>query len=74
MGDKHDLIKYSVAKDISKDYPEIQKILDEFEKRLYNYNKYLCVTHILRQLQDTRGHIRLEYNRHKKVLDKKGKE
>ncbi len=71
---KHNLIEYAYAKELVKDYPSIQKVLDKTYKDLYHKQQYLSVQHILDAIADSKNLMRKQYDYYKKVVERKGKE
>ena len=65
-----DEIRY--AKKVIKDIPEILKILDKFNRMLYNYNEYSDVNIILEESSTSKLMLELILDAYKLVLKENG--
>lgn len=73
MGTRHDLAEYSFAKEIVKDFPKIQRDMNELYKRLQPYAGFLAVSMVLESIYNANNTLTTQFNYYKMVLDKKGK-
>lgn len=71
---KHNLQEFAFAKDVVKDFPVILAKLNQLEKELQEYDKFLCVGHVLDAVHDSKQMINRQYAHYRKVLAKKGEE
>lgn len=74
MGSKHDLTEYAYAVEVVRDFPLIEKKLDNLYKDLYKYRDYLCVSHVLDAVADSKEMVTRQYKHYKKVLETKGQD
>lgn len=74
MGSKHNLGEYSFAKDVVKDFPKIQRELNELYLKLYKHQDYYAVANVLDAINQSNEVLTNQYKYYKMVLDRKGKE
>ena len=69
---KYDLDTYRYSKKVVKDIPEIIKILDLFQRRLYKYNEYFDVGNVMWSINDCKFMLELGMKRYEEVNQNKG--
>jgi hypothetical protein len=72
MSKKYDIIEYSYAKQIVKDYPELMKILGQFKYQLRPYKKYVTAKLISDTIDDVVYSIENNYEYYSEVYKSKG--
>lgn len=69
---KYDLDSYRYSKKVVKDIPEIIKILDNFQIKLYKYNSYYDVSNVMWSVNDAKFMLELGLKRYEEVNQNKG--
>lgn len=72
MKNKHNFIEYAYAKELVKNFPIIEKKLDNLYKDLYHQQCYLAVQHILDSIADSKRIMKRQYDYYSKVVARKG--
>lgn len=74
MGTKHNLNEMRFAKDVVEDFPTILARLNQFEKDLAPFKKFMVAGYVLTAVHESKEMLNRQYAHYRGVLDKKGKE
>lgn len=68
----NDIGKYKRALVLTKELKEILPILDEFEKKLSRYHRYIPILACLETIGDAKIVLKTHYEAQKKIVNSKG--
>ena len=72
MSKKYDLVEFRFAKRVEKDFPEIAKLMVDFETQLLPYKKYTAVRNVLEAMQESVASMNRNYIYYQDVVKNKG--